>query len=62
MSLIPPRDAWSFACSRFIPRSSRFVSPSTPLSSFSSMDFRRLIEFETVCQLVSVPPSHLWLM
>ncbi len=36
--------------------------PAGAASSFSSIDFSRAIDCETVFQLVSVPPSQRWFM
>ncbi len=62
MSRMPPSDCCSLSCSRSRPSRSFLVRPSAPDASFSSIDFSRAIEFETVFQLVSVPPSQRWFM
>ena len=59
MLRMPPSTRCSLACSRCSPRSSFFVRPvSPPACNMSSRSRRRLIEFDTVAQLVSVPPSQ----
>jgi hypothetical protein len=46
----------------FHARRSFLVRPSAPPSIASSIWVRRLIDLDTVCQLVSVPPSQRWFM
>ncbi len=63
MSRMPPSERSSLSRSRSRPSSSFFLRPELcAASSVSSIVRMRLIEFEIVCQLVSVPPSQRWFM
>ena len=62
ISRMPPSDCCSLACSRSSPSRSFLVRPLAPPASFSSIDFSRAIDCDTVFQLVSVPPSQRWFM
>ena len=62
ISLIPPRALSSFPCSRVSWSNSFFVRPEAEASpSIVSSSRRRLIDPDTVCQFVSIPPSQRWL-
>ena len=59
ISLMPPSARSSFSRSRVRFRISFLVRPPAPSpSSMVSSSRNRLIEFEIVCQLVSVPPNQ----